>query len=169
MMAYVGDTRSRKLIAKLRDYDVGQVVQRGRLHYEIHLRPWFYDNGAFEDWKAERPFDSGQVLADIATIDEMDDKPNFMVLPDEVAGGKRSLHMSMSWLERVPRDNWYLAVQDGIEPADVPWGEGFRGIFIGGTVWSGLYLRYRSIWPGYASHAIVDVAVFGIGWWVIFG
>ena len=42
------------------------------------------------------------------------------------------------------------------------------GIFIGGTVWSWCYLRYRSIWPGYISHAIVDIAVFGIGWHLIF-
>ena len=43
------------------------------------------------------------------------------------------------------------------------------GIFIGGATWSWCYLRYRSIWPGWISHAIVDVAVFGIGWWIIFG
>ena len=43
------------------------------------------------------------------------------------------------------------------------------GVFIGGAVWSGLYLRYRSIWPGYLSHAIVDLAVFGIGAWLLRG
>lgn len=43
------------------------------------------------------------------------------------------------------------------------------GVFIGGAVWSWCYLRYRSIWPGYVSHAIVDVAVFAIGWKLIFG
>ncbi|MCP3902503.1 MAG: CPBP family intramembrane metalloprotease [Planctomycetes bacterium] len=43
------------------------------------------------------------------------------------------------------------------------------GVFIGGAIWSWLYLRYRSIWPGYLSHAIVDVAIFWIGWQIIFG
>ena len=43
------------------------------------------------------------------------------------------------------------------------------GIGIGGAVWSWLYLRYRSVWPGYASHAIVDVAVFAIGYFLFFG
>jgi membrane protease YdiL (CAAX protease family) len=43
------------------------------------------------------------------------------------------------------------------------------GVFIGGTAWSWLYLRYRSIWPGYVSHAIVDVAIFVIGYGLIFG
>jgi len=42
------------------------------------------------------------------------------------------------------------------------------GCFIGGALWSWLYLRYRSIWPAYLSHAIVDVAVFAIGWHILF-
>jgi len=43
------------------------------------------------------------------------------------------------------------------------------GVFIGGASWSWLYLRYRSIWPGYVSHAIVDVPIFVIGYQLIFG
>lgn len=43
------------------------------------------------------------------------------------------------------------------------------GIFMGGAAWSWCYVRYRSIWPGYLSHAIVDVAVFGLGYHIIFG
>lgn len=42
------------------------------------------------------------------------------------------------------------------------------GIFIGGALWSWCYLRYRSIWSPYISHAIVDVAVFALGWYLIF-
>ncbi|MHC4160253.1 MAG: CPBP family intramembrane glutamic endopeptidase [Planctomycetota bacterium] len=42
------------------------------------------------------------------------------------------------------------------------------GIFIGGALWSWCYLRYRSIWPGYVSHAIVDITVFAIGYRLIF-
>jgi membrane protease YdiL (CAAX protease family) len=45
---------------------------------------------------------------------------------------------------------------------------GSLGVFIGGLVWSWMYARYRSVWPGYLSHAIVDVAVFGVGAWLIF-
>ena len=43
------------------------------------------------------------------------------------------------------------------------------GVFAGGVVWSGLYRRYRSIWPGWLSHVLADVAVFGIGWYLLFG
>ena len=42
------------------------------------------------------------------------------------------------------------------------------GVFIGGAVWSWLYVRYRSVWVCYVSHAIVDVPIFVIGWWLIF-
>ena len=37
------------------------------------------------------------------------------------------------------------------------------GVFIGGLLWSWLYLRYRSIWVVFLSHAIVDVVMFSIG------
>jgi membrane protease YdiL (CAAX protease family) len=42
------------------------------------------------------------------------------------------------------------------------------GVFTGGAIWSLMYLRYRSIWPGYVSHAIVDLCVFGIGAAILF-
>lgn len=45
---------------------------------------------------------------------------------------------------------------------------GSFGVFCGGVIWSWLYLRYRSIWPGYISHAIVDVTMFGIGAYILF-
>ncbi len=43
------------------------------------------------------------------------------------------------------------------------------GVFAGGLVWSWLYLRYRSIWPCWVSHVLADIAVFGVGWWLLFG
>jgi membrane protease YdiL (CAAX protease family) len=43
------------------------------------------------------------------------------------------------------------------------------GVFFGGVIWAWLYVRYRSIWPGWISHVLADVAVFGIGWWLLFG
>jgi membrane protease YdiL (CAAX protease family) len=45
---------------------------------------------------------------------------------------------------------------------------GAAGVFAGGAVWSWCYLRYRSIWPGYVSHAIVDAAILAIGWDLLF-
>lgn len=43
------------------------------------------------------------------------------------------------------------------------------GIFAGAAIWSAMYLRYRSIWPGYLSHAIVDLCIFGLAAFLLFG
>ena len=42
------------------------------------------------------------------------------------------------------------------------------GVCIGGVVWSYMYYRFRSIWPGYLSHAIVDLCIFLIGAHIMF-
>lgn len=42
------------------------------------------------------------------------------------------------------------------------------GVFIGGLTWSWMYARYQSVWPGYLSHAIVDLAIFAIGAHILF-
>ncbi|MFG0331293.1 MAG: CPBP family intramembrane glutamic endopeptidase [Phycisphaerales bacterium] len=46
---------------------------------------------------------------------------------------------------------------------------GSAGVWIGGAIWSWLYLRYRSIWPGYVSHVIADIVILAIGYELIFG
>lgn len=43
------------------------------------------------------------------------------------------------------------------------------GVFLGGAIWSWLYKHYRSVWPCWISHVLADIAVFGIGWWLLFG
>jgi hypothetical protein len=43
------------------------------------------------------------------------------------------------------------------------------GVFLGGALWAWLYSRYRSIWPGWISHIIADVAIFAVGWELLFG
>lgn len=43
------------------------------------------------------------------------------------------------------------------------------GVFLGGAVWSFLYLKYRSVWPGYVSHVMVNLVLFGIGGFMLYG
>tara|TARA_Y100001960_G_C14476457_1_gene729614 strand:+ start:72 stop:758 length:687 start_codon:yes stop_codon:yes gene_type:complete len=43
------------------------------------------------------------------------------------------------------------------------------GLLTAAAVWSWLYIRHRSVWVCWFSHAICDVAVFGIGYIIIFG
>ena len=42
------------------------------------------------------------------------------------------------------------------------------GLLSAATLWSWLYVRYRSVWVCWFSHAICDVVVFGIGYLIIF-
>ena len=42
------------------------------------------------------------------------------------------------------------------------------GVAVGGVVWAVLYKRYEGLWPGWLSHAIVDAAIFFIGFLLLF-
>ena len=46
---------------------------------------------------------------------------------------------------------------------------GSLGVLGGGLIWSWCYLRFRSLWPGYVSHILADIAIFAIGAFLIFG
>ncbi|MDG1539328.1 MAG: type II CAAX endopeptidase family protein [Candidatus Poseidonia sp.] len=43
------------------------------------------------------------------------------------------------------------------------------GLFVGGAAFSWLYMKYRSIWVPYITHALCDVVVFGVGYLLLFG
>ena len=43
------------------------------------------------------------------------------------------------------------------------------GVFIGGVIFSWLYVQYRSIWVAWVAHALADVAIFAIAWQMIVG
>jgi membrane protease YdiL (CAAX protease family) len=43
------------------------------------------------------------------------------------------------------------------------------GVFVGGLLWAWLYLRYGSVWPPWISHVFADLAIFIIGWHLLFG
>jgi hypothetical protein len=99
-------------------------------------RPWAFDNGAFGAWKAGRPFDADAFLRALDRIAADNLHPDFIVAPDIVAGGLRSLEYSLSWAAQVAAvAPAYLAVQDGMEYARIaPYAEMFAGIFVGGTL-----------------------------------
>lgn len=139
MQVYVGDTRSRKLLKRFREEGIGQVVIRGKLA-RSRMTPWFFDNGAFVDWRAGSDFDGPLFAADMRALRELpcDARPDFYVIPDKVAEGNESARFSREWMNRLdslrlscvaPR---YFAVQDGMNADSVPWSS-VAGIFIGGT------------------------------------
>jgi len=46
---------------------------------------------------------------------------------------------------------------------------GSVGVFAGGVIWSAMYMRYRSIWPGYVCHIMADAGITVVGYLLIFG
>ena len=129
-MVYVGQTRSRKLIANLRQRGWGESTCRGEL--PPRRTPWFFDNGAFRDWRAGRPFDADRFMADLDWIANLDTMPDFVVAPDIVGGGAASLELSRHWCKQLAGFDAYLAVQNGMTPG-LDHG-GFAGIFVGGDL-----------------------------------
>ncbi len=45
---------------------------------------------------------------------------------------------------------------------------GSLGVFTGGVIWSFSYLKFRSLWSGYISHILADLAMAFIGWQLLF-
>lgn len=127
--------RGAKLIRRLWELGIGECTVRGELPPRRH--PYFFDNGAYKDWTAGVAFDGEQFLRDLDAIYRSIDRPEFIVLPDIVAGGLESLEFSRGWLHRCRGlAPLYLAVQDGMETSDIDerlTGE-LAGLFVGGTL-----------------------------------
>lgn len=134
MIAYVGQTRSRTLTARLAAPGVGELVVRGEL--PVRRRPSAFDNGAYRDWCAGVPFNVCRWMRDLRWMHYRGLTPDFVVVPDIVAGGLGSLTWSAFWRDLVPAGfPAYLAVQDGMTAADVaPHLRRYAGIFVGGTL-----------------------------------
>ena len=143
MIAYASRTGTRRNLAALREAGWRILVSAaGPLRPEGF--PYALDNGAWSAFTQGRPFDE---RAFVVALRKLGGGADWTVLPDVVAGGKPSLDLSLRWMRQVldesPRA--LLAVQDGIEAADV---EGFLGprvgLFVGGsTEWK---LRTLAAW-----------------------
>ena len=109
------------------------------------VMPWFFDNGAFGDWKNNKEFDFHKFTKKLLHI-EADIRysgmiePDFVVIPDKVAKGKQSLEYSNAWLpylnQNFPYFKYYLAVQDGMDERIVEKHirrRMYDGLFVGGT------------------------------------
>ena len=127
----VGSTRSRKLVARIRELGWGRVFCGRPTPY--HGEPWALDNGAFAAWKSGKAFSAESFAKRAREWAPM--APTFGVLPDVVGGGMASLDLSCHWLPKlVGLMPWYLAVQDGMTPRAVePYLSGIAGVFLGGT------------------------------------
>lgn len=134
MKVYVGQARGAKLIATLNDLGFGEMTVREE--YPPRRKPWAFDNGAFKDWKAGKPFDAARYTKALERIEAAGDRPAFAVVPDIVAGGLASLRFSEQWAPRLRTfAPLYLAVQDGMEEDDVRDAiSPYADIFVGGSL-----------------------------------
>jgi len=104
---------------------------------DISKLPYFcMDNQAFGAYKNNIPYDPSRFLNNVKKCVERNKTPDFIIVPDIVAGGYDSLKFSLNWLKKLPkRFKYYLAVQDGMEIDEVEKHlDKFSGIFIGGTM-----------------------------------
>ena len=107
--------------------------------------PWFFDNGAFSDWKKNEVFNAQKFFNRLVDMEIQIrkgalDAPDFVVVPDIVRGGRESLDKSLKWMEYLeenfPYHKYYLAVQDDMPFQNVALAlksRLFDGVFIGGT------------------------------------
>jgi hypothetical protein len=153
MNSYASNTHNRWNLAALRAAGWRILISPDRRQEEPPPEFRFaIDNGAWRAFKQMVPFDGAAFQR---LIDKHGAGADFVVIPDIVAGGKRSMEFSLSWLERLRHLRLLLfAVQDGMTADEV--GSILRrnpglGIFLGGsTEWK---LRTIYAW-GMVAHAL---------------
>jgi hypothetical protein len=133
MICYASRTGTKRNLNALRAHGWGLLVSRAGIWRTEGFERICGDNGAWADFRAGREFDED---AYERFLDWLPVTPDWLVLPDIVAGGLRSLALSVRYSNRCAAVSplCLLAVQDGIEPTDVAPLVGPRlGIFLGGS------------------------------------
>ena len=138
MKIYTGIACGKKF-QKLKELGLGVMVSTSPDARTIgkHLRevPCVLDNGAFRAWQLGYPFQGWAFRRTVRQLYTLGIKLEWIVCPDIVAGGRKSLDFSLSYAEKFNAPNLALVAQDGMELKDVqPWmSEQFKVLFMGGT------------------------------------
>jgi hypothetical protein len=135
MIAYASRTGTRRNLDAMRAAGWRLIVSAAGVLRDENMG-FALDNGAWTYFQQGRSFDE---RAFMHAVEKMGHRADWIVLPDIVGGGLRSLDYSLAWLERLRGlpTPVLLAVQNGCEVDDV---RSFLspsvGIFIGGdTAW----------------------------------
>ena len=147
LIAYASRTGTKTTIAALRKAKWRLLVSATGVQNNEGMQ-YALDNGAWTAHQQKRPFDTALFTK---ALHKLGANADWTVLPDIVAGGMKSLDMSLGWLRTVLSASpmALLAVQDGMEPGDVANVLGPRvGIFVGGsTEWK---LSTMPVWGALA-------------------
>jgi hypothetical protein len=136
---YTGNAVGKKM-NKIKEYGLGIMISSSPVFKPQKCFSEVFcalDNGAFPAWQKGYPFPEKTFLETIDKCYELGIKLDFIVCPDIVVGGRRSLDFSFEWadgrLKTAP--NLALVLQDGVTP-DILRGYGFdrfKVLFVGGT------------------------------------
>lgn len=150
-------TGTKKTISQCNEFDVGlMMVASWR-----NPKKWPYfaiDNGCYSAYVRSQKWHGiswcpSTFLRLCSKAKHLDLAPDFVVVPDIVAGGRLSLDFSRTWVPILkalyPQFPLYLAVQDGMSLADVSEClDDISGIFVGGSMkWK---LRTMAVWTEFA-------------------
>lgn len=146
-MCYASRTGTRRNLAVLRAAGWGLLVSRAGEWRTEGFDRYVLDNGAWADFQAGREFDDD---AFERLIDKLGARADWIVLPDIVAAGARSLELSLRWSNRCLSacQMVLIAVQDGMQESDLaPLIGRSVGVFLGGsTEWK---LANMALWGSF--------------------
>lgn len=134
MICYASRTGTRRNLAALRAAGWRLLLTPGS-HLHAHGFRFALDNGAWAAYLGGRDLDTDAYQQ---ALEKVGAAADWVVAPDIVAGGMRSLDLTATWLPRLACLRLVLiAVQDGMTPADVrPFVGSGVGVFLGGsTAW----------------------------------
>lgn len=142
---YSSRTGTRRNLEALRRHGCGLLVSRAGVWRTEGFEDWVGDNGAWADYQAGRGFDEDAYEKFLDWVGGQKTAPAWLVLPDIVAGGARSLDLSMRYMNRCRSlvEMVLVAVQDGMSEADLaPFVGPQVGVFLGGsTEWKIAQMR----------------------------
>lgn len=132
-------------------------------HWGYPFVNYAVDNGAWTDYVRKQPFNHMRFSKVLEKITQQETQPDFIVLPDIVKGGFKSLELSVSYLNVADNFPCYFAIQDGITQdmisPDIL--EAVNGFFIGGSnVWK---WRVMDSWVTFAHEHRKKIHVGKIG------
>jgi hypothetical protein len=136
MFCYASRTGTGRNLAALRAHGWGLLVSRAGVWRTEGFERWGSDNGAWADFQAGRSFDEDAYEHFLDWVGAQPVHPDWIVLPDIVAGGLPSLRLSMRYLNRCLSlaPLVLIAVQDGMETTDLAALVGTAvGVFLGGS------------------------------------
>lgn len=157
-------TGTRSIIDLARKHNVGLLMCE---HWRDPTKwPYFaIDNGAYSAYARGVEWKPDNFLRILGKVEALGMIPDYVVVPDKVAGGLRSLEFSRPWaaflMGHFPDFPLYLAVQDGMTPEDLDGEEWMAGLFVGGSMaWK---LETMAQWSQYAHRRGIKCHVGRIG------